>query len=235
MKRPQKLAVMLVPTPPYEICGLTVGDTATPGAPRLIYDWTRGDGVSGAFSRDERHLIVGGIDGRLLLLDPMSGDTIGTLGGHLSSVLSIDVSHNDTEVLASSAEGTVRVWEQEAVADSLVLTGHEGELRELAFSPDGKRLISAGLDETARIWHTSTGQELLTIHGAGDFPAADFSPDGRHVATGGYGDEHLRIWDIDSGQAVHVMEEVSSPFFVKYSPDGSRVAASGGRAYAREL
>ena len=54
----------------------------------------------------------------------------------------------------------------------------------MAFSPDGKRLVSTGFDKTVRIWDPATGKELhtLTAHTMPVLCVA-FEPDGRHFIT----------------------------------------------------
>src|SRR5262249_48064749 len=69
--------------------------------------------------------------------------------------------------------------------ERLVLSGHEGSVISAAFSPDGKRIVTASLDRTARLWDTETGKpigELLTGHAEGVTRAA-VSPDGKRIVT----------------------------------------------------
>ena len=47
-------------------------------------------------------------------------------------------------------------------------TGHRGLLVDAAFSPDGKRLATASIDRTAKVWDAETGKELLTLRGHSD-------------------------------------------------------------------
>jgi WD40 repeat protein len=70
--------------------------------------------------------------------------------------------------------------------------GHTDRVVSVAFRPDGRRLITASWDGTARIWDTATGKQLHVLHendgGARNLAAARFSPDGRRVLTlAGYG------------------------------------------------
>ena len=64
-----------------------------------------------------------------------------------------------------------------------------------AFSPDGKRIVTASLDGTARIWDATTGKPLCTpLDHRGYVVSAVFSLDGSHVVTASY-DDTARIWD----------------------------------------
>ena len=89
----------------------------------------------------------------------------------------------------------VKVWDAQTGQEILSLRGHVGGLRSVAFSPDGRRLASAGLDQTVKLWDAATGQEVLTLRGHIDnvFCVA-FSPDGHRLASASV-DKTVRIWD----------------------------------------
>ena len=70
-------------------------------------------------------------------------------------------------------------------------------MRSAAFSPDGKRIVTASFDKTARIWDAASGKpigEPLTGH-ADVVRSAAFSPDGGRIVTASY-DKTARIWKI---------------------------------------
>ncbi|KAG6810506.1 hypothetical protein H0H92_011557 [Tricholoma furcatifolium] len=79
------------------------------------------------------------------------------------------------------------------------IEGHEDQVRSVAFSSDGTRIVSGSWDFTVRIWDALTGASLSILKGhQRDVKAATFSPDGIHIASASE-DETVRLWDASTG------------------------------------
>lgn len=78
-----------------------------------------------------------------------------------------------------------------------VLKGHRSEVRGIAFSPDGRLLLSGSHDRTVRFWNVASGREVARFDWhVGRLHAVAFSPDGMTAAAAGeWGD--VVVWDVD--------------------------------------
>lgn len=81
------------------------------------------------------------------------------------------------------------------------LKGHDDQVRSVAFSPDGARIVSGSYDETIRIWDVETGKQLMQpLRGhSGNVWSVAFSPDGTKIVSSSR-DYTIRVWDAQTGE-----------------------------------
>ena len=119
--------------------------------------------------------------------------------------------------------------------------GHMALIKDIAFTPDGRQLVSASDDKTIRVWDLETGKTLRIIRGeiapgnAGKIFAMVLSPDGKWLAAGGWfpGTRKesfaVRLYDFSSGHLVALLRGhdngVSS---LAFSPDGRHLISGSG-------
>ena len=99
---------------------------------------------------------------------------------------------------------------------------HQDRISALAFSPDGRTILTATGDRTARLWDTATGEPISPVlrHREGRVLAVAFSPDGRMAVTTG-DDCTARRWDTATGApSGPPLSHPTTVGTVAFSPDG---------------
>ncbi|MFM7279943.1 MAG: WD40 repeat domain-containing protein, partial [Microcystis aeruginosa] len=78
------------------------------------------------------------------------------------------------------------------------LLAHQSAVYTAAFSPDGKRIVTASSDKTGRVWDAETGREIASLNGHQDYViTAAFSPDGKRIVTASL-DKTGRVWPVEN-------------------------------------
>jgi WD40 repeat protein/class 3 adenylate cyclase len=111
----------------------------------------------------------------------------------------------------------------------LEFEGHDIDINDVAFAPDGSMLVTAGDDGALNVWDPATGEPISSVHGDGSVFGASFSGDGSRVSAS-WGDEGVvRIVDPSTGRVVRTVEMPGwLPFDTALSPDGERLVVSNG-------
>ena len=117
--------------------------------------------------------------------------------------------------------------------ERIVLKGHDGVLWSARLAPDGKRIVTASEDKTARVWNAENGDQLAILRGHTEgVRVASFSPDGRQVITGST-DKTARLWNAETGQQSAVLEHDGVVRSAAFSSDGRRVVTASDDKTAR--
>jgi eukaryotic-like serine/threonine-protein kinase len=135
--------------------------------------------------------------------------------------------HPTSDLLACGcSDGTVRLMDARTRGEPIVLKGHREAVRDVAFSPDGRWLVTTGdnPDNSVRVWDVASREtvRILDKHTDGVLSAA-FSRDGRTLATGDISG-FVYLWDTDGWECVGELPHKVKVYGLAFSKDGSRLA-----------
>ena len=112
-----------------------------------------------------------------------------------------------------------------AFPELVLQSGHHSMMNDVAFTPDGRWLISGNQDTTLKLWDFRTGREMRTFSGhRGMVWRLDVSPDGRMLASAS-NDGTAKLWDIDTGRELRTLVHRGGVWTVAFSPDGGLLAS----------
>jgi len=190
--------------------------------------------VDVAFSSDGKRIASGADnDDAIKIWDATTGAEIMTLHHTGSHSVCVSFSPDGKYIASGGDDSKVKIWDVDTGAELMTISdAHKDYVACVAFSPDGKRIISCGgRDKKIKFWDATTGAEVMTLTGHRVAPLhfVAFSPDGRRIISGG-ADSTIKVWDASNGEELMTLRGHEG--FVSgaaFSPDGNKiVSASGG-------
>lgn len=131
-----------------------------------------------AVSPDEKYIAVVGIGNRNIveIREFETGEVVNILEPYITPAYAVAFHPCQPEILAFSPNSiapttetqveeanSVRIWNLEEEEEVMILRGHEDAISDLAFSPNGKILLSSSFDKTIKMWDTETGDLEMDI------------------------------------------------------------------------
>jgi len=190
------------------------------------------------------YVVIGAYLRAASLWDSSTGTQVRTFtppGPPVPSVTALAVSPDGrTLAVAGEADHITRLWDVQTGRDLQTFQGHTGEVQSVAFSPDGKSLLSGSgeygetRDYSARLWDVATGKELRRFEGhTSELTSVAFSPDGLYALTGS-GDDTARLWNLSTGQEARRFEGYSQSIrAIALSTDNHYLLTGSGDNSAR--
>ena len=123
--------------------------------------------------------------------------------------------------------GMVYLWHVQTRKRKIIYEGPD-YISAVAYSPDGRTIATGSWNSKIQIWHTVTGEELITrpTKHKGGVESLAYAPDGQTLATGGgYRDDIVQLWDAITGEhKTRLMGHTKTVSSVVYSPNGQTLA-----------
>jgi WD40 repeat protein/serine/threonine protein kinase len=176
------------------------------------------------FDAAEQLIATASHDGSVRLWNAADARELAKLQADDNSVYSVAFSPHSVYLAAGTRLGGVALWR---LADQSLrlLKGHETDVWQVAFDSTGRRLASASLDGTVRIWDVATASELHVLRGHTDkVTNVQFEPGDRRILSAA-DDGTLRFWDAQSGAHLATWTAHDGRIWrVVRSPDGKMLA-----------
>jgi WD40 repeat protein len=133
---------------------------------------------------------------------------------------------------AGGHNGGLGIWDAGNGRQVATLQGHNRAINMVSYSPNGRYLLTASVDDTVKIWDLSRNREGETLRGR-QFNSAIFNADGRYIITGNNNGK-ATIWDAGSGKLVLTLDHGGDRVFcADISPDGKYAVTAGDNNIAK--
>ncbi|XP_019391390.1 PREDICTED: WD repeat-containing protein 88 isoform X1 [Crocodylus porosus] len=150
------------------------------------------------------------------------------LQGHKDAVSSCHFCCEDTKILSSSFDRSVKLWDvAKGVHIQVFEEEHTAPISECSLTPDNKRVITSSYDKTVKAWDMETGKMLWTIEHEGLVTSCNISYDGKYVVSGLDKENAICITDaVNATTAMYIQDHHRSTVTrCCFDPDNQRVAS----------
>ena len=163
------------------------------------------DITSLAVTKDGKRILSSSYDGIIKLWDLHTGECLKTYRGHNRGVIEVALAPDNSSFVSTAFDNTMKIWNLNT-AECVHTFNHDYRVNSAKYTPNGRCIITGSSDHKLRLWDIESINCLKTFSGhTGEVSSVDISPDGKHVLSGGRGqegkgDRSVRLWDLESGR-----------------------------------
>jgi WD40 repeat protein len=183
-----------------------------------------------AYSPDGKNFLTGDRDGKLTLWNNQGSRTDLFKSDQENTITSATFSPNGKLVVISIGMNAILMDLDGTIKQ--ILKGHNGNIRQVKFSPDGLKILTGSYDGPAFLWDIN-GKLLRVFKGhLGSVNSVAFSPDGNTILTGS-SDLTARLWDLNGNLLQTFSGHNDVIWSVEFSPDGRTILTGSADHTAR--
>ncbi len=187
----------------------------------------------------EQILASASYDGTVRLWQADGMPSQSPLYGHDDKVVALDISPDQQRLVSASYDKTIKLWQINREPDkrlsgvlirtltdpNLKAISHNDWIYDVRFSPDGRKIASASIDGTIKIWSNSGFYEKTLTTGSQN-NSLSFSKDSKTLVAAG--ENGLWIWHGKNFSQQQFKPDADPAYWVSFSPDGQKFVSSGG-------
>ncbi|MEL7314278.1 MAG: caspase family protein, partial [Cyanobacteria bacterium J06559_3] len=134
-------------------------------------------------------------------------------------------SPENSQWIATASQDQVKIWETATAKKVLTLVSANTKVRDVQFSPDGRRVAILRDEGKVSVWALSTGQKILAINHTSNISTMTFNPTSTHLALAA-ADGTATVFDIATGRDSVPLSHKGPVTDVRFSPDGAKIATA---------
>jgi WD40 repeat protein len=186
-----------------------------------------GDIYKVVISPDDRLVAKGGSDGKLVIWEINSGQSLLNIKAHDGHLVGLVFTKDSTKLISSSFDRTIKIWEVET---GLCLQSWQllAPVYRIALSPDGQTLASSSNCGDILLWQVATGKLLTSLVGHSlTVVDVDFQLQGQLLVSSSF-DSTIKIWDLTTGECLKTLiGHTQIVSCVKFNALGTQLVSSG--------